>query len=76
MQDFDRKKYRLCLHKQYFSVKRLLFAQRCERKFGGNPPQRAEYNEACRGKGVPKLLKNFGICKKKLQIFAQVGKKV
>ena len=29
------KKYRLCSHKQYFSVKGLLFAQKCGRKFGG-----------------------------------------
>ena len=34
MQDFKPKKYRLCLHKQYFGLKRLLFAQGCERKFG------------------------------------------
>ena len=57
------KKYRLCSHKQYFSVERLLFARRRERTFGGNPPQRAEYNEACRGRGVPKLLQIIQICK-------------
>ena len=50
------KKYRLCSHKQYFSEKRLLFAQTSERKFGGNPPViRRSLTSLLMGRGVPKL---------------------
>ena len=48
VQDFQQKKYRLCLYKRICFLERLSFAQRCERSFGGNPPHR--------GRGVPKLI--------------------
>ena len=38
MQDFSRKN-RLCLYKGFYSVKRLPFAQQCERKFEGSRPE-------------------------------------
>ena len=37
VQDFKQKKCSLCLLKHNFLLKRLSFAHKCERIFGGNP---------------------------------------
>ena len=59
VQDFTQKNLVCARTSVIFVCKRLSFARKCERKFGGNPPLNVTTG---RGRGVPKLLHyKFGL---------------